>query len=70
MNTQLIEKVLREHGYAKLAYEVLRERGQYVPRDASVHEHVLSLTIKMAQDRIAQRKIRAGIEAYRKVVEG
>jgi hypothetical protein len=70
MNTSLIEKVLREHGYAKLAYEVLRQRGEYVPRDGSIQEHVLSVTTKMAQRQMTQRKIEAGIEAYRQVVEG
>lgn len=69
MNTAVIEYVLRKHGYAKLAHEVLRQRGEYIPRDSSVREHVLSLTTKMAQHRLIQHKIQAGLEAYRQVME-
>jgi len=69
MNTAVIEYALRKHGYAKLAYEVLRQRGEYIPRDGSVREHVLSLTTKMAQHHLIQQKIQKGLEAYRQVTE-
>lgn len=61
------DAVVALFGHAKVAYEVMRARGEYVPRDASAREHVLSLTLKVAQNRVAQAKIRRGLAAYRRV---
>ena len=69
MKISQLQLAIQTHGYAKIAYEVLRERGEYVPRDGSVQEHVMSLSLKIAQNQIAHRKIRRGLEAYARVME-
>ncbi len=60
---------IRLHGFDKLAHEVMRQKGEYVPADGSLKEATLSITMKMARNKIAHTAIREGIESLRKVRE-
>ncbi len=60
---------IRLHGFDKLAREVMRQRGEYVPADNSLKEAALSVTMKMARNREQHTAIREGLASLRKVRE-
>ena len=62
INTTLIQAALRQHGFHKVASEVMRQRGEYVPEKwTDLEGAVHSVALKMANNREQHRAVKVGL---------
>jgi hypothetical protein len=62
-----LRQALREHGWAKLAHQVIYAKGGFPPRDTSIGAAAEALCMKMAVDRVNQHTIREGVDALKEL---
>lgn len=62
IDLHVIKQALRTHGFHKVAGEVLKARGEYVPEKwTNLEDTVQSVTFKMAANRVRQRAVTTGL---------
>lgn len=62
-----LRAALRTHGWAKLAFDVVYEKGGYPPAEPTLPAVVKALSMKLAVDRLNQALIHDGIAAYKEL---
>lgn len=65
-----LRQALREHGWAKLAHQVIYAKGGFPPRDFTVKSAAEALCMKLAVDRVNQHTVREGVDAVRELFHG
>lgn len=58
---------LRDHGWPKLAHQVLYENGEFPPEDTTIQAGARALCMKMAVDMVNAQTIREGVQAFKEL---
>lgn len=61
---------LREHGWAKLAHQVIYAKGGFPPDDTTIQAGGRALCMKLAVDMVNQKTIREGVVALKELRRG
>ena len=65
-----LRAALREHGWAKVAHQVVYAKGGFPPRDFTIGAAAEALCMKIAVDRVNQHVVREGVEALKELSRG
>lgn len=65
-----LRTALREHGWAKLAHQVLYAKGGFPPDDTTLQAGAKALCMKLAVDSVNRQTIRDGISALKELNRG
>lgn len=62
-----LRDTLRYDGYAKLAAQVMRDQHEYVTDLSDFNEGIKSISIKVAANRLNEKTVWEGLDAYRQL---
>ena len=65
-----LRTALRDHGWAKLAHQVIYARGGFPPDDTTVQAGAQALCMKMAVDMVNQSTVLDGVQALKELRRG
>jgi hypothetical protein len=65
-----LRAALRDHGWAKLAHQVIYAKGGFPPEDTTVQSGAKALCMKLAVDMVNHRTIREGVVALKELRRG
>lgn len=65
-----LRAALRDHGWAKLAHQVIYAQGGFPPDDTSIQSGARALCMKLAVDMVNQQTIFDGVRALKELNHG
>jgi hypothetical protein len=65
-----LRAALREHGWAKLAHQVIYAKGGFPPEDTTIQAGAKALCMKLAVDMVNKKTVDDGVRALKELRHG